>query len=173
MNKITWAAVAALAVLLGGCAAPSERPGQASPTPTPTSSETAPATTTPAFAGEAPVNNWVDLIRVHPEVKADLIEAGWTEEQIVAQAAIRTSGDKTPIATVKVAFGNAPGGDLRSTGACKASSGTCPTNALIEGLLPLVETEGEPLMDPSRGVLVGFTADNNPFVLKDLTLKKR
>ncbi len=200
MNKKILAAAAALAVLLGGCATPSERPGQASPTPapaastttttetaepaatpTPTPTETAEPAATPTptptesvepAATPALVNNWPALLASHPEVVTDLLKAGWTVEQVAAQAAIRTSAGKTPIATVKVAFGNTTGGDLISAGGCK-TSGTCPSGEVVEGLLPLVKTEGEPLKDPSRRVLVVFTADNTPVVLHELTLKKR
>lgn len=177
MRKIVGlvAAIAAIALLLGGCTAPSGRPGQASPAPAP--SETAsPAPTTPAFAGEAPLNNWKDLIRVYPEVKADLVKAGMTEDEVATQAALLV-GKKTPKATIKVAFGNAPGGDLASTGECKSSSGTCPTVALIEGLLPVVTPEGEkPYRDygeKGKGLLIAFDGDGNHVVLYGLTLEKR
>ena len=197
MRKIVLVAAIAAIVLLGGCAAPSERPGQATPSPTPTpsvttSSETAAPTPTPTptesvepaatptptptesvepAATPALVNNWPALLASHPEVVTDLLKAGWTLDQVAAQAAIRTSDGKVPDATVKVAFGNIAGGALRSTGDCKASSGECPTNALVEGLLPLIKPEGEePLRDPSRGVIVVAFSDGNP-VLLQLTLR--
>lgn len=178
MNKALAGAAALALLLLGGCTAPSERPGQASPTPAPAASTTTPTPTESVASAATPtpalVNNWVDLLRVHPEVVTDLIEAGLSVEQVAAQAAIRTGAGLVPIATVKVAFGEASGGALRSTGDCKVSSGACPTNALVEGLLPLIKPEGkEPLRDPSRGVLVVFNDDGHPRVLHGLNLNKR
>ena len=181
MNKKVMAGAAALALLLlGGCAAPSERPGQATPSPTPsvTTESVAPASPTPSAPTPAPAlaNNWPALIANYPQVVEDLLKAGWTLEQVTAQAAIRTTKGEVPNATVKVAFGSTSGGDLVSTGDCKVISpqGECPSEGLVEGLLPIRQQQGgEPYLDYSKGVLIGFTADNQPFVIKDLTLKKR